>query len=88
MKPLTIAATFTAALALSTAMAFAQAGPQLGDGHNLTIPPNSWSGGAAAHIGDGSDSNYLKTQEELRNDPGYSIGTGSAEKASAAPPTK
>ena len=84
MKPLVTTAMFVTALTLGTTMAFAQSGAQLGDGHNLTVPPNSWSGGAAAHVGDGSDPNYLKTQQELTTEPGYSIGTGDAAKNAAS----
>ncbi|HUB46364.1 MAG TPA: hypothetical protein VMB73_15375 [Acetobacteraceae bacterium] len=32
----------------------------------------------AADIGSGSSPGYLQQQEELRNEPGYSIGTGAA----------
>jgi len=33
---------------------------------------------SAARIGDGATPGYLQEQEELRNEPGYNLGTGAA----------
>ena len=33
---------------------------------------------SAAQIGDGSTPGYLQQQEQLRNEPGYNLGTGAA----------
>jgi len=38
-------------------------------------------GGGSAKVGDGSDPNYLKNQQHLRDAGGYSIGSGSARKS-------
>jgi hypothetical protein len=83
MKPLSIAAALAVALTLGTAMAVAQTGPgaHVGDGHNSVTPPNPYGvAGGAARIGDGSDPGFAQTQRELRTEPGYSVGGGSAPK--------
>jgi len=38
----------------------------------------------AAYVSDGSDPSYLRTQQQLVNEPGYSIGTGAVQVASTA----
>jgi hypothetical protein len=40
--------------------------------------PASAMAANTAYLGDGSDPSYLRDQEQLRNEPGYSIGTGAA----------
>lgn len=52
----------------------------VGDGTSVpTQEPFQYNyGGAAAHVGDGSSSSYLRDQQELLSEPGYSIGTGAA----------
>jgi len=81
MKPLSIAAALGVALTFSAAMAFAQTGPNAGAGHGpVTVPYPNNAGGAAARISDGSDPDYLKTQQELLTEPGYSLGTGTVAK--------
>jgi hypothetical protein len=38
----------------------------------------SMNAACAAEVGDGSTPGYLAQQQELRNDPGYNLGTGGA----------
>lgn len=85
MKALSIAGALVVALAFGATMAVAQTGPRLGDGSNSVTPQYQYNvGGGAANIGDGSDPNFLKNQQQLQSEPGYSIGTGSAAKSAAA----
>lgn len=69
------------ALALTTAAAFAQKAsqPSIGDGSNWTSAPGPYYGGTgAASIGDDSGPTYLKDQQQLLKEPGYSLGGGAA----------
>ncbi|HTW73094.1 MAG TPA: hypothetical protein VME47_24670 [Acetobacteraceae bacterium] len=81
MKPLSIATAVAVALTFGATVASAQTGPNGGNGQNpmASLYPTA-IGSAAAHIGDGADPNYLKTQQELTTEPGYSVGTGAVAK--------
>lgn len=84
MKALSVAGALAVAMAFGTAMALAQSVPQIGDGSNShpvsTKTPGYNVGTGSAHVGDGSGANYLKNQQLLRTEPGYSIGGGSSRK--------
>jgi hypothetical protein len=42
------------------------------------VLPLSVGVASAAEAGDGSSQGYLQQQQRLRNEPGYSVGTGAA----------
>ena len=49
--------------------------------HNPLLRPydqTSAMAAKAAFVGDGSNPSYLRDQQQLMNEPGYSIGTGAA----------
>jgi len=87
MKKLLIAASVTAGLATGAVPTFAQSAT-IGqadwtvraandaaswvEGHNYNRAEATISN--AAYVGRGSDSDYLKQQQELQNMPGYSVG--------------
>jgi hypothetical protein len=79
MKPLIIAAVLAVPLTFGPGMALAQSSSNPGSGQNSAATGYSVKGGAA-HLGDGSNPNYLKTQKELLTEPGYSVGPGDVAK--------
>jgi len=75
MKPFFLGGAAATALIFGTGLALASPpGTPGGAQHDRAMT----LGAAAAHVGSGSDPDYLQQQQELRNMPGYSIGTGDA----------
>ena len=75
MKSLSFAGALAIAMTFGTTLALAQTGPTVGDGKNSITPAYPYnSGGAAAQIGDGSNTTKIPTTT-----PGYNVGTGSAQ---------
>jgi hypothetical protein len=75
-----------AALAQPAAHRFAQFDQASFMDHSTPFPPYDQAIAMvanAAYIGDGSDPCYLQDQQELMDEPGYSIGTGAAQVCNA-----
>lgn len=75
------------ALAQPTAQPFAQFDQASLLGRNTPLRPYDQASAQAtlgAYIGDGADPSYLREQQELLTEPGYSVGTGAAQIGKAA----
>jgi len=82
-----LALSATTALAQPAAQPFAQFDRASLIAHDTTHRPHDGAGAmvsSAAYVSDGSDPSYLRDQQALLNEPGYSIGTGAARISSAS----
>ena len=64
--------TFSVVSALVSALGVATAIAPTASAHTYDQAPAMFTN--AAHLGDGSDPSYLRTQPELTTEPGYSTG--------------
>ena len=82
-----LALSATAALAQPAAQPFAQFDQASLIDHGTALWPRDDVGtmvSNVAYVSDGSDPSYLRDQQALLKEPGYSIGTGAAQITSAS----
>jgi hypothetical protein len=85
-----LALSTAAALAQPAAQPFAQFDPASLIDHGTALGPRYDAGtmvSNVAYVSDGSDPSYLRVQQELMNEPGYSIGTGAAHLGDGSDPS-